>query len=73
MDLLNGVLYHLSCPSCGADWWDNNAFPSYCPYCNTNRVPEVKGQGITRNVFNRLPSQFRQAISDGKTNVSLLR
>ena len=40
MDLLNDVLYHLSCPSCGSDWWDSNAFPSYCPYCNTNRVPE---------------------------------
>ena len=40
MDLLNDVLYHLSCPSCGADWWDSNAFPSFCPYCNTNRIPK---------------------------------
>ena len=34
------VVYHLSCPSCGSDWWDSNAFPSYCPYCNTNKIPE---------------------------------
>lgn len=40
MDTLNDVLYHLSCPSCGADWWDKDAFPSYCPYCNTNRFPK---------------------------------
>lgn len=35
-------LYHMSCPSCGKDWWDKNAFPLYCPYCNTNRMPERK-------------------------------
>ena len=35
-------LYHLSCPSCGKDWWDKNAFPMYCPYCDTNRMPERK-------------------------------
>ena len=54
MDLLNDVLYHLSCPSCGSDWWDNNAFPSYCPYCNANRIPELivkkdKEQQVYRN------------------------
>lgn len=32
-------LYHLSCPSCGKDWWDREAFPMYCPYCSTNRKP----------------------------------
>jgi rubrerythrin len=37
MDILNDILYHLSCPSCGADWWDKDAFPSYCPYCNVIR------------------------------------
>ena len=41
MDLLKPEqIYHLSCSSCGSDWWDDNPFPSYCPYCNTNRVPE---------------------------------
>lgn len=43
MDLLKPEqIYHLSCPSCGKDWWDDNPFPSYCPYCNTNRIPERK-------------------------------
>lgn len=37
MDVLNDILYHLTCPSCGADWWDKDAFPSYCPYCNVIR------------------------------------
>ena len=35
-------LYHMSCQSCGKDWWDKKAFPMYCPYCNTNRMPERK-------------------------------
>ena len=34
------VKYHLSCPSCGKDWWSPEGFPRYCPYCNTNRLPE---------------------------------
>lgn len=43
MDLLKlEQRYHLSCPSCGKDWWDDNPFPFYCPYCNTNRIPERK-------------------------------
>ena len=37
MDLLKPEqIYHLSCPSCGKDWWDDNPFPSYCPFAVSN-------------------------------------
>ena len=40
--------YHLSCDSCGRTWWDLQAFPSYCPYCKTNRTPKLLREILTK-------------------------
>ena len=42
---MSGVLYHLSCPSCGKDWWIPNGFPKHCPFCRSSIELKTLSEG----------------------------
>ena len=33
-----GQKYHLSCPFCGHDWWDERPFQPFCPSCGKDII-----------------------------------
>ena len=63
--------YHLSCDSCGHTWWDLQAFPSYCPYCKTNRTPKVLREILTKRYTEKVQSEsMAEMVTGGRDGMN---